>query len=155
MKIIQALAVVVLPLTAALVYLSFGIPELKLSCWVAFVAWAAYFAAGSGRRGVIRAFSGSVAGVLLGALTMYAVDLAGGGLVVLVVFVAILAFVLVAIANIDVFSYTPACFLGTATFFGAGAKLDETIVFLVLSWLLGILIGYVHEAVGKKIARPT
>jgi hypothetical protein len=128
---------------------------LKLYPWIGFVAWAAFFAAGGGRAGVVKPLAASTAGIVLTALTMYAVGQSGGSLVALMVLVAVLAFVLVAISDIGVFSYTPAAFLGAATYFGSGSKIDESIAFVILSWVAGLLLGFASEAIGHKIARQT
>jgi hypothetical protein len=153
-KILHALGVSIGLLVAVWVYVSIGLPGLKLYPWIGFVAWAAFYAAGGGSAGVIKPLGASAAGVGLTVLTMYAVGQAGGGLVALIVLVAVLAFVLVAIADIGTFSYTPAAFLGAATYFGSGAKLDDSIIYVLLSWIAGLLLGYASEALGKKIARP-
>ena len=86
---------------------------------------------------------------------MYAVGQSGGSLVALMLLVAVLAFVLVAISDIGLFSYTPAAFLGAATYFGSGSKIDESIAFVMLSWVAGLLLGFASEAIGQKIARQT
>lgn len=155
MKILHALALSIALLVAVWVYVSIGLPELKLYPWIGFVAWAAFFAAGGGRAGFIKPLAASAAGIGLTAITMYAVNQAGGGLVALMLLVAVLAFVLVTIADIGAFSYTPAAFLGAATYFGTGSKFDESILFIMLSWVAGLMLGYASEAIGIKIARPT
>jgi hypothetical protein len=154
LKILHALGVSIALLVAVWVYVSIGLPDLKLYPWIGFVAWAAFFAAGGGSAGVVKPLAASAAGIGLTALTMYGVGQAGGGIVSLMLLVAILAFVLVAIADIGAFSYTPAAFLGAATYFGSGSKLDESIAFVMLSWIAGLLLGYASEVLGKKIAKP-
>jgi hypothetical protein len=153
MKILHALGVSIALLVGVWVYVSIGLPGLKLYPWIGFVAWAAFYAAGGGSAGVIKPLGAAAAGVGLTVLTMYAVGQAGGGLIALIVLVAVLAFALVAIADIGTFSYTPAAFLGAATYFGSGAKIDESIIFVMLSWIAGLVLGYASEAFGKKIAR--
>ena len=155
MKITHALGSSIALLVAFWVYVSIGLPELKLYPWIGFVAWAAFFAAGGGRAGIVKPFAASTAGIALTALTMYAVAQSGGSLVALMLLVAVLAFVLVAISDIGLFSYTPAAFLGAATYFGSGSKIDESIAFVILSWVAGLLLGFASEAIGHKIARQT
>lgn len=155
MKITHALGTSIALLVAFWVYVSIGLPELKLYPWIGFVAWAAFFAAGGGRAGVAKPLAASTAGIALTALTMYAVGQSGGSLVALMLLVAVLAFVLVAISDIGLFSYTPAAFLGAATYFGSGSKIDESIAFVILSWVAGLLLGFASEAMGQKIARQT
>ena len=155
MKITHALGTSIALLVAFWVYVSIGLPELKLYPWIGFVAWAAFFAAGGGRAGIVKPLAASTAGIVLTALTMYAVGQSGGSLVALMLLVAVLAFVLVAMSEIGTFSYTPAAFLGAATYFGSGSKVDESIAFVMLSWVAGLLLGFASEAIGHKIARQT
>lgn len=154
MKVLHALGVSIALLVAVWVYVSIGMPQLKLVPWIGFVAWAAFYAAGGGKTGITKPLGASFAGILLTAVCMYAVGQAGGGLVALMVLVAILAFILVAIADFGLFSYTPAAFLGAATFFGSGAKLDESIALVMASWVAGLLLGYASEVMGMKMAKP-
>ncbi|MBP8133647.1 MAG: DUF1097 family protein, partial [Zoogloea sp.] len=51
-------------------------------------------------------------------------------------------------------SYTPAAFLGAASFFGSGGKIDISIALVALTWVVGLGFGYASESVGKKLARP-
>jgi hypothetical protein len=154
MKITHALGTSIALLVAFWVYVSIGHPELKLYPWIGFVAWAAFFAAGGGSAGLVKPLATSTAGIVLTALTMYGVNQFGNGLGALMLLVAILAFVLVLISEVGIFSYTPAAFLGAATYFGSGSKIDESIAFVILSWVSGLLLGYASEVIGNKIARP-
>jgi hypothetical protein len=154
MKILHALGLSIAVLVGVWVTVSIGLPGLKLYPWIGFVAWAAFYAAGGGRDGVVKPLCASVSAILLTALTMFAVGQFGGALAALVVLVAILAFVLVAMADIGALSYTPAAFLGAATYFGSGGKVDDSILFVILSWVAGLALGYVSEILGKKIAKP-
>lgn len=154
MKLLHALGVSIAVLVGVWVYVSIGLPGLKFYPWIGFVAWAAFYAAGGGKAGILKPLSASTIAILLTALTMYGVGQFGGGLVPTIVLVAILAFVLVAMADIRALSYTPAAFLGAATYFGSGGKVDESILFVILSWLAGLALGYASEALGKKMAKP-
>lgn len=154
MKTLHALGFSIAVLVGLWVYVSIGVPELGFYPWIGFVAWAAFYAAGGGIGGVIKPLAASTVAILLTALTMFGVGILGGDLVALIALVAILAFVLVAVADIPALSYTPAAFLGAATYFGAGGKVDQSIVFVVLSWVAGLALGYASEMIGKKLARP-
>jgi hypothetical protein len=114
MKPLFALAVSIALLVALWVYVSIGLPSLQLIPWIGFVAWATFFAAGGGRAAIVQSLPPAIAGVLLTALTMFGVANAGGGLSALIVLVAVLAFVLVAMASHKALAYTPAAFLGAA-----------------------------------------
>jgi hypothetical protein len=153
MKLLHALALSIAALVALWVYLSIGRPELRFSPWIGFVAWAAFFAAGGGTQGAIKSIAGGIAAILLTAATMAAVTALGGGLSWLIGLVAVLAFVLVAMADVPLLSYTPAAFLGAASFFGAGGKADETILIVSITWLAGVALGYASELMGKRIAK--
>jgi len=154
MKFLHALALSIALLVAVWVYLSVGNPEFRFIPWVGFVAWAAYFAAGGGADGVRKSVSAGLAGVILTAITLFSVQELGGSLAALIGLVAILAFVLVAMADISALAYTPAAFLGAACFFGSGAKLDSSALFVGLTWCLGVFFGLASEQVGKRLARP-
>lgn len=154
MKLLHALGVSIAILVGVWVYVSIGLPQLRFYPWIGFVAWAAFYAAGGGGAGFGKPLAASTAGILLTAATMYAVAQAGGGLIAMIVLVSILAFVLVAIADVAALAYTPAAFLGAATFFGSGGQPDESVLFVILSWVAGLALGYVSERFGRKLARP-
>jgi hypothetical protein len=154
MKLLHALGLSIALLVALRVYVSIGMPDLGFYPWIGFVAWAAFYAAGGGRDGVFKPLAASTVAILLTALTMYAVGQAGGGLGAMIGLVAVLAFVLVVLSDVAALSYTPAAFLGAATYFGSGGRVDESILFVILSWIAGLALGYASEALGKKMARP-
>jgi len=154
MKMLHALGLSIALLVGLWVYVSIGMPNLGFYPWIGFVAWAAFYAAGGGRDGVFKPLAASTVAILLTALTMFAVGEAGGGLAAMMGLIAVLAFVLVALSDVAVLSYTPAAFLGAATYFGSGGKVDESILFVILSWVAGLALGYASEALGKMMARP-
>lgn len=154
MKPLTALALSIAVLVALWVYLSIGLPALQLIPWIGFVAWATFFAAGGGVPAIGQVLPPAIAGVLLTALTMFGVGYFGGALVALIVLVAVLAFVLVFMANHKLLAYTPAAFLGAATYFGSGGKVDESILFVIVSWVAGVIFGYVSAQVGGKLSKP-
>lgn len=154
MKLLHALASSIAALVAVWVYLSVGNPQLNFNPWIGFVAWAAFFAAGGGAEGAKKSTAAGVAGIVLTAITLYGVQALGGGIASLIVLVAALAFVLVAMAEVPLLAYTPAAFLGAASFFGSGGKVDAGIAFVMLTWVAGIAFGFASEQVGKRIARP-
>ncbi|QID19254.1 DUF1097 domain-containing protein [Nitrogeniibacter mangrovi] len=153
MKLLHALALSIAALVALWVYLSVGNPDFRFNPWIGFVAWAAYFAAGGGAEGVSKSVAAGLAGIVLTALTLAGVQALGGSLGALIGLVAVLAFVLVAMADIGALAYTPAAFLGAACFFGSGAKFDLSALFVGLTWCLGVIFGLVSEQVGKRLAR--
>ncbi|ABM60635.1 DUF1097 family protein [Verminephrobacter eiseniae] len=158
MKQLHALALSIAVLVAVWVYVSIGLPDLKFSPWIGFVAWAAFFAAGGGKGGARHSLGAGLAGVLLTALTMAGVQQAGGdltALLLLLLLVPVLAFVLVAMAQMPLLAYTPAAFLGAAAFFGSGGKPDLSIAFVSLTWIAGVLLGYASEWLGARLTQRT
>jgi len=153
MKALHATALSIAALVAVWVWVSVGNPAWNLNPWVGFVAWAAFFAAGGGKPGAINASAAGLAGVVLTALTMTAVAAMGGGLWWLIGLVAILAFVLVAMADVPILAYTPAAFLGAACYFGAGGKPEQTALFVGGSWMLGVGLGFASAWLGQKLTR--
>lgn len=154
MKLLHALAMSIAGLVALWVYLSVGNPAFNFNPWIGFVAWAAFFAAGGGADGLRKSLAAGIAAILLTAVTLFGVQQLGGGLPALICLVTVLAFVLVAMADLPLLAYTPAAFLGAASFFGSGAKLEAGLGFVVLTWCAGVLFGLVSEQLGKRIARP-
>ncbi|MCB1888489.1 MAG: DUF1097 domain-containing protein [Rhodocyclaceae bacterium] len=154
MKLLHALASSIAALVALWVYLSVGNPDFHFNPWIGFVAWAAFFAAGGGTEGLSKSLAAGLAAIILTAVTLYGVQLLGGGLPALIGLVTVLAFVLVAMADLALLAYTPAAFLGAASFFGSGAKLEDGFAFVVLTWIAGVLFGLVSEQLGKRMARP-
>lgn len=150
MKGIYALAASTALLVGAWVYLSIGYPDLKITTWIGLVSTAALFFTGGDSEGARKSLGTGIAGILLSALAVYVLQVTGGGLLTTVVALSILAFVLVAISGIPGLSATPATFLGACVFFAAGAKPDESVIFMVLSWVLGLLLGYCIGALGKR-----
>lgn len=155
MKLLHSLALSIALLVGLWVYLSVGNPGFNLNPWIGFVAWAAFFAAGGTNDGAKKSLAAGLAAILLTAITLYGVQLVGGGLTAMIVLISILGFVLVAMADISMLAYTPAAFLGAACFFGAGGKIDSSIVFVLLSWVAGVGLGFVSEQFGKRMASAT
>lgn len=154
MKLLHSLALSIAVLVAIWVYLSVGNPSFNLNPWIGFVAWAAFFAAGGATDGAKKSVVAGIAGILLTAIALYAVQMLGGGLIAMITVVGVLAFVLVAMAEISLLAYTPAAFLGAASFFGSGGKVDESITFILLTWVAGVLFGFLSEMMGKRLANP-
>ena len=153
MKILYSLALSIALLVGFWVYVSVGNPSLNLSPWIGFVAWAAFFAAGGATTGAIKSLAAGSTAILLTALTLYCVHLLGGGLMTMILLISILGFVLVAMAEFSILAYTPAAFLGAACFFGSGGALDVNITFVLLTWLVGIGLGFVSEKLGHSMAK--
>lgn len=141
MKPLYKLALIIAILVAIWVYITLGNPQLKLNPWVGFVGWAAYFAAGGNMQAAKCSLLAGITAILLTAVTLYSVQIVGGGLLAMMILFPILAFTLVAMAQFTSLSYTPGAFLGASCFFGTGGNVDITIVYVILSWVAGIGLG--------------
>jgi hypothetical protein len=152
MKLLHAIALAVALLVAVWVYFSVGMPALHLNAWIGFIAWGAFFAAGGGAQAIFKVGYAGLAGIGLTFLALLAAQYAGGGLWPLVAFVTILAFALVAMADIPALAFTPAAFLGAASFFGSQSPLDAKALYVALTWVVGLGLGYSSERLAKWIA---
>lgn len=149
MKSIYKTALIISVLVAVWVYITIGYPHLNLIPWVGFVAWAAYFAAGGTTKAAKCSFIAGVVAILLTAFILYMVKLAGGSLTSMLILIPILSFILVSMAQFKNLSYTPGAFLGAACFFGTGGNVDQSILFILLSWISGIILGIVSVNLDK------
>ena len=120
--------------------------ELALITWVAFVAWACYFAAGGGRSGFVHGLAANVAGALWGYAASLVLERATfTGAVALAV--TAVAFILCVQAAVDLLSFIPGAFAGTAVFFGTSFDLTGTLVALVI----GACLGWLSDIAGQRI----
>ncbi|WP_328527479.1 DUF1097 domain-containing protein [Nocardioides sp. NBC_00368] len=120
--------------------------ELALITWVGFVAWACYFAAGGGREGFRKGLAANLAGALWGYLASLVLTYATfTGAVALVV--TVVAFILCLQAAVDLLSFIPGAFAGTAVFFGTSFDLGGTLIALVV----GALLGWLSDIAGRQI----
>lgn len=119
---------------------------LELVTWVAFVAWACFFAAGGGVLGLRKGLAANLSGVLwawLASLLVARVDFPGS----VAIIVTVLAFVLCVQAAWAPLSFIPGAFAGTAVFFGTSFALWPTVIALVV----GALLGLASELLGARI----
>lgn len=149
MKPLYKLALIISALVGIWVFVSIGNPHLNLNAWVGFVGWATFFAAG----GTTEAFKSSaivgVTSILLTAGTLYLVSLAGSSLASMLILVPILSFILVTMSRYASLAYTPGAFLGAACYFGAGSHFDISILYVVLSWIAGLVLGLASVSLDK------
>lgn len=120
--------------------------ELGLITWVAFVAWACFFAAGGGAVGFQKGLAASLSGVVWGWLASVAVGyltLPGA----LPIVVTVLAFILCVQAAWGPLSFIPGAFAGTAVFFGTGFAFWPTVAALVI----GAVLGWLSALLGARI----
>lgn len=121
--------------------------ELALITWVAFIAWACFFAAGGGRAGLAKGLAANLAGIAGGWVISQLLEPLGGSTLALAALVTIGGFVLCIEAAWPPLSFIPGGFAGTAVFFGSGFDLVGVVVAVVA----GALLGIVSEVLGARI----
>jgi hypothetical protein len=138
---------------------------LAIGAWPGFVAWALYYAKGTGTDGMIKTITGNAFGIINGIVCFILLNLLGitnkyASALVLGIIILVLAFLMTWAANIDALSYVPAAFAGCACSFGwAGVGLIGTsggtgtgvqaAIALFLSMLLGALLGKASDVWGQ------
>jgi hypothetical protein len=161
MDSLVALGISIGVLIAAWVYVSVGMPELGLIVWAGIVAWATFYATGGGSNGLQKAIASNLAGNFWAAVALYvAAMVAPGNVVALSIIFGIVAFIFCVQAKIPLLAFIPGAFLGAATWVGvdvAGASADNgafntTDLMISASMVVGAILGYVSEAVGKKLS---
>jgi hypothetical protein len=161
MDALVALGISIGVLIAAWVYVSVGMPELGLIVWAGIVAWATFYAAGGGSGGLQKAIASNLAGNFWAAVALYVFAMVGGGsVVILAIIFGIVALIICVQSKISLLSFIPGAFLGAATWVGvdvAGAANDGGVVnmadvMIPVSMVVGAILGYVSEAVGKKLS---
>lgn len=119
---------------------------LGLLTWVAFVAWALYFATGTKLTGIRTTLASTLSGVfwawLLSLVLPYATF--PGALAVLV---GVLALVLCLQAAVPALSFIPGAFIGAAVLFGTSFAVWQTALALVL----GVGFAWASDVIGAKI----
>lgn len=113
--------------------------ELTLITWVAFVAWACFFAAGGGTTGLAKGLAANVAGVFWGWVISQGLENVSASTLALALMVTVVGFVLCIEAALPLLSFIPGGFAGTAVFFGTGFDLWGSLVAVVAGALLGIV----------------
>lgn len=121
--------------------------ELTLVTWVAFVAWACFFAAGGGTTGLAKGLTANVAGVFWGWVISQGLENVSASTLALALMVTVVGFVLCIEAALPLLSFIPGGFAGTAVFFGTGFDLSGTLVAVVA----GALLGIVSERLGAMV----
>lgn len=141
-------------------FATLGYLEPKVMTWITFLTWASFFAAGGGTTGLKKAVASALAGALVSALVVWLNGQFGGGvqgvgLVIFSVLLAVLGWVLCQLSKIDLLSFIPGAFIGAASYFGAGAPLDEKLGWVVVSILCGAAMGLVSEKIGQAMTTRT
>jgi hypothetical protein len=160
MDLVVALGISIGVLIAAWVYVAVSMPDLGLIAWAGIVAWATFYAAGGGSGGLQKAIASNLAGNFWAAVALYVTAMMGGGLLVLAIAFGIVAFIFCVQSKIPLLAFIPGAFLGAATWVGVdvagagndGGVVDMTDVMIPVSMVVGAVLGYISEAIGKKLA---
>jgi hypothetical protein len=126
---------------------TFASVELTLITWVAFVAWACFFAAGGGTTGLAKGLAANVAGVFWGWMISQGLENVSASTLALALMVTVVGFILCVEAALPLLSFIPGGFAGTAVFFGTGFDLGGVLVAIVA----GAVLGIVSEKLGGMI----
>jgi hypothetical protein len=158
MNALNAISVSVGLLVGLWCYATLGYLEPKVMTWITFLTWASFFAAGGGSGGLAKAIAGGFAGALVSAGVVLASGQLGGGmqgmgLVIFCVLLAVLGWVLCQLSRISLLSFIPGAFVGAASFFGAGATVDEKLFWVLVSIVCGAVMGYLSERLGAVLTR--
>lgn len=170
MDMITALAVCIGLLGGIATWLFLGpIGGLGLSIWAAFIAWATFYHSGGQEAGLQKAIINNVFGAIIGWIALMLVTqiplAASLGLPVWAgICVAVTVFILVFAAKNPLLSDIPAGVLGFASVVAlalAGGKLamltspslENPLVNIVISMVIGALFGYVSQKAAGAIAK--
>ena len=126
---------------------TFASVELTLITWVAFVAWACFFAAGGGTTGLAKGLAANLAGIFWGWAISQGLETISASTLALALMVTVVGFVLCVEAALPLLSFIPGGFAGTAVFFGTGFDLSGVLVAVVA----GAVLGIVSERLGAMI----
>lgn len=137
-------------------FATLGYLEPKVMTWITFLTWASFFAAGGGKAGLTKAVASAFAGTLVSALVVWLNGQLGGGvqgtgLLIFSALLALLGSVLCQLSKIDLFSFIPGAFIGAASFFGAGAPLDDKLGWVLVSIVAGAVMGLLSERLGQAL----
>lgn len=141
-------------------FATLGFLEPKVMTWITFLTWASFFAAGGGMDGLKKSIAGAFAGALISAAIVWINARVGGGvtnggLVIFSVLLAVLGYVLCQLSRLSVLSFIPGAFIGAASFFGAGAPLDDKLVWVLVSIVCGSVMGLISQKVGVALTAKT
>ncbi|MCX5775524.1 MAG: DUF1097 domain-containing protein [Firmicutes bacterium] len=134
---------------------SFPLAGVGVAC---FFAWATFYAIGGQKSGFVRGLATNYAGVVWGMVMIFIWGLFGftGTLNIVGAFVGLFvgAFGIVMQAHLKLFSFIPAAFIGSATFFALGATINGATLFPTLIGLLcGAILGYLSQEFSKPIEK--
>jgi len=163
-----ALAISVGVLGAIATWLFLGPLGGVLAIWAAFIAWGCFFHCGGKETGLQSAILGNIAGAVIAGITLWVATQTGiGNTIGLPIWaglcVGVGVAVMVLLANIPAFAAIPAQVYGFAsvvalTLLGNGAgrlasiSMDNPVVVIVISMIVGAIFGWVSEKVAGMLA---
>ncbi|HZJ11404.1 MAG TPA: DUF1097 domain-containing protein [Methyloceanibacter sp.] len=162
-----ALAISVGVLGAIATWLFLGPLGGALAIWAAFIAWGCYFHCGGKEQGLQSAILCNAAGAVIGGLTLLAAGAAIGGSLPAAVWPAICVGIgvaaMVLLANVPLFASIPAQVYGFAAVVAytlmkdaggslTAGSLENPVVVIILSMIIGAAFGYVSEKVAGMLA---
>jgi len=163
MSLNTALAISVGVLGAIATWLFLGPLGGALAIWAAFIAWGCFFHCGGKETGLQSAILGNVAGAIIAGITLYVATQTGVGASLglpiwagICVGIGVAAMVL--LANVPMFAAIPAQVYGFASVVAltlltnaagnlTAASMENPVVVIILSMIIGAVFGYVSEKV--------
>lgn len=139
-------------MVALLMWVSTGLPALGIIPWVCLISAGAYFTAGGGLAGLKDPMLAGTMAILLTTVTLFLVAKLGGGVEVLAPLVGLLAFSIVILSRISLFSYIPAAFMAASAYVGAGGDFDLTIIYVIASWGVGLLLAWAIDNLSRILS---
>lgn len=163
MDLLVALGISIGILAGTWVYVGL-LPAIALPVWVGVISWACFYAVGGKKEGLLKTLCSNLSGLLWGFLIVTVYGKLGGSLIVLAVAVAVGCFIMCVMAKINIFSFIPGAFAGTASYFSVvfyygAAKVTgrfdwlDTAICLIAGAILALLsqaIGTALSNIGKK-----
>ena len=160
-----ALAVSVGVLGAIATWLFLGPMGGALAIWAAFIAWGCYFHCGGKEQGMQSTVVNNAAGAVIAGITLMVAGAAIGGSLPAAVWPAICVGLgvaaMVLLANVPMFSVIPAQVYGFASVAAyslmkggsmTAASLENPVVVVILSMIIGAVFGYVSERLAGMLA---
>jgi hypothetical protein len=162
-----ALAISVGVLGAIATWLFLGPLGGALSIWAAFIAWGCFFHCGGKEQGLQSTILNNAAGAIIAGITLMVAGAAIGGSLPPAVWPAICVGLgvaaMVLLANVPMFSAIPAQVYGFASVVAytlmkdasgslTAASLENPVVVIILSMVIGAVFGYVSEKVAGMLA---
>ena len=163
-----ALAISVGVLGAVATWLFLGPLGGALAIWAAFIAWGCFFHCGGQEQGLQSAILNNAAGAIIAGITLFVVTQTGladtlGLPIWAAICVGVGVAAIVLLSNVPVFAAVPAQVYGFASVVAytlmkdaagslTAASLENPIVVVILSMIIGAIFGFVSEKVAGMLA---